>query len=84
MNFLLRITFAASHMFYFYFHLYQDIFNFFFSLMIRLSRSVLFNFHMLVTFSVFFLLISIFITLWSEKILGMIYSLKFANTCSVI
>ena len=30
MNFLLRITFAASHMFYFYFHLIQDIFDFFF------------------------------------------------------
>ena len=84
MNFLLRITFAASHMFYFYFHLIQDIFDFFFSLMIRLSRSVLFNFHMLVKFSVFFLLISIFIALWSEKILGMIYSLKFASMCSVI
>lgn len=69
----LRTAFAVSHTFYYVF-LFSFVLRYFLisSLIPWFHRGVLFRFHMLVNFPGFLLLISSFMLLQMEKILGMI------------
>lgn len=75
-----------STRFYFHFHLFQDniFISFLTSFLIHwLFRSILFNFHIFVDLhTLLVLLISSFMPLWPEKIVGMIS--VFLNLCLII
>ena len=78
---LLLLHAISLDMFYFHFHLSQDIFWFLFisSLIHWLSRSILFYLHVFENFPIFFSLISNFIPLWFEKMHDSFSILKLLN-----